>query len=330
MEKKDPNNLIHCIWYCHNGPNVQDGDIEFIIKLLNIYSTYSIPLIFVHTRTTNPNISKLCKQGLELSLKEKNIKKEIIEDLLKNYIDVLARDDVIIVNNDDNEEEEEEEKKDKKEVIIKAKGLKKLEKLTRQEIEKKGLKSAYFECIKQEIMPMLINGAFEVIFTDENMNELYRNASENLNIFVDNIISIIEKKELNLTKDIKNKNRKSIKLIHDSFKKVQDTIKIDLEHLLSMDKLINDNKDILKYIYEYKSEEYKEKMNYEKYCQNVEEAIYENVSKNAKENINNMVNICFNVYVMKIIREGVKEKFSHIEEKVIGEIYGELFKNNVF
>ena len=329
IEKKDPNNLIHCIWYCYNGTNIQPGDIEFIIKLLNIYSTYSIPLIFVHTRTVNPEVSNLCKQGLEISLKEKNIEKEIIEDLLKNYIDVLARDDMITVNNDDDEEEEEEEeKKDKKVIIIKAKGLKKLEKLTRKEIEKKGLKSAYFECIKQEIIPMLINGAFEVIFTNENMNKLYRNASNDLNKFVENLISIIEEKELNLTEDIKNKNRKSIEIIHDSFKKVQGIIKIDLEHLLSMDKLIIDNKDIIKSIYESKSKEYKEKMTYEKYCQNVEDAIYGNISKNAEESINNMMNIFFNIYVMKIIKEGVKEKFSLIEEKVIGEIYGELFKNN--
>ena len=81
-------------------------------------------MIFVHTRTVNPEVSNLCKQGLEISLKEKNIEKEIIEDLLKNYIDVLARDDMITVNNDDDEEEEEEEKKDKKVIIIKAKGLK--------------------------------------------------------------------------------------------------------------------------------------------------------------------------------------------------------------
>ena len=328
MEKKDPNNLIHCIWYCYNGTNIQPGDIDFIVKLLNVYSTYSIPLIFVHTRTINPEVSKLCKQGLEISLNEKNIEKEIIGDLLKNYVDVLARDDVITVNNDDDEDEEEEEKKDKKEIKIKAKGLKKLEKLTRQEIEKKGLKSAYYECIKQDIMPMLINGAFDIIFTDANMKRLYTNASKDLNKFVDNLISIIEDKELNLSEDIKNNNRKSIDIIHNSFKKVQDLIKIDLEHLLSIDKLKIDNKDMIKSIYELKTEEYKERMNFEKYCKNVEDAIYKNISSNAKESINNMVNIYFNVYVMQIIKAGVKEKFSNIEEKVIGEIYRELFKNN--
>ena len=175
---------------------------------------------------------------------------------------------------------------------------------------------------------MLINGAFEIIFTEENMNKLYKNASEDLNKFVENLISIIEDKELNLTEDIKNNNRKSIDMIHESFKKVKDIIKVDLEHLLSVEKLKIDNKDYIKSIYEYKSEEYKKKMNFEKYCENVENAIYKNISINAKENINNIMNIFFNMYVMKIIKEGVKEKFSHIEKKVIDEIYRELFKNN--
>ena len=77
----------------------------------------------------------MCKKGLEDSLKEKNVEKEKIEDILKNYIDVLARD--YIINNDDDNVEEEEEKADKKAIIIKARGLKNLEKITRQEIEKK-------------------------------------------------------------------------------------------------------------------------------------------------------------------------------------------------
>ena len=324
IEKKNPNNLIHCIWYCYNGTNIQPGDIDFIVKLLNIYSTYNIPLIFVHTRTINKNDSKLCKKGLEDSLKKKNVEKEKIEDILKNYIDVLARD--CIINNDDDNVEEEEEKEDKKAIIIKARGLKNLEKITRQEIEKKGMKSAYFECIKQDIMPILINGAFDIVFTSENLKQLYKNASEDLNKFVDNLIAIIEDKELNLTEDIKNNNRKSIEIIHDSFKKVKNIIRIDLEHLLSMDKLKMENEECLKIAYDLKSEEYKNKMSFEEYCIKVENIIYKNISKNAKENINNMMNILFNMYVMKIIKEGVKEKFSFIEKQVIDEIYRELFK----
>ena len=76
-----------------------------------------------------------------------------------------------------------------------------------------------------------------------------------------------------------------------------------------------------------KPEEYKQKMDYENYCKKVEDIIYKNIN-NYKENINNMMNIFFNLYVMQIIREGVKEKFSKIEKEAITEIYLELFKEN--
>ena len=190
------------------------------------------------------------------------------------------------------------------------------------------MKSSYFECIKQEIMPILINGAFEIIFTDENMKQLYNNASEDLNLFVKKLITIMEDKELNLTENIKINNRKSINIIHDSFKKLKDIIRVDLEHLLSIDKLKIENIEDLKKIYEMKSEYYKKKINFERYCENVENIIYKSISNNAKEIINNMLNIFFNKYVMEKIKEGVIEKFRNIEKKVINEIYSELFKEN--
>ena len=177
-------------------------------------------------------------------------------------------------------------------------------------------------------MPILINGAFYIVFTDENLKKLYLKASEDLNKFVENLINIIEDKELNLTEDIKNNNRKSIEMIHDSFKKVKNIIKIDLEHLLSVDKLKIEIEAFLKTAYDIKSEEYKNKMSFEEYCEKVEDIIYKNISSNAKGNINNMINIFFSLYVMQIIKEGVKEKFSSIEKEVIDEIYSELFKEN--
>ena len=51
IKSKDPNKLIHCVWYCFQGSNIQPSDRDFIEKLLNIYTTYSIPIIFVHTQT---------------------------------------------------------------------------------------------------------------------------------------------------------------------------------------------------------------------------------------------------------------------------------------
>ena len=32
IKSKDPNNLIHCIWYCFQGTNIQTSDRDFIEK----------------------------------------------------------------------------------------------------------------------------------------------------------------------------------------------------------------------------------------------------------------------------------------------------------
>ena len=44
-------------------------------------------------------------------------------------------------------------------------GLEELEELSQKEIEVKRIKSSYFEFIKQEIIPILINGVFNLIFS---------------------------------------------------------------------------------------------------------------------------------------------------------------------
>ena len=63
-EKNDPNQLIHCIWYCFQGSCIQTADGEFIEKLLNIYTIHNIPIIFVHTKTFNKGDSDTCRKGL--------------------------------------------------------------------------------------------------------------------------------------------------------------------------------------------------------------------------------------------------------------------------
>ena len=62
INSKDPNNLIHCVWYCFQGTNIQTSDRDFIEKLMNIYSTYSIPIIFIHTQTVIKKKAKRVKK----------------------------------------------------------------------------------------------------------------------------------------------------------------------------------------------------------------------------------------------------------------------------
>jgi len=94
IKGEDPNKLIHCIWYCFQGSNVQPSDKDFIQSLLNIYTTYTIPIIYIHTQTYSKKQSKTCKLGIEKYLNEiYNNDKTKVEQQLNNYINILARGD---------------------------------------------------------------------------------------------------------------------------------------------------------------------------------------------------------------------------------------------
>ena len=307
INSKDPNNLIHCVWYCFQGTNIQTSDRDFIEKLLNIYSTYSIPIIFIHTQTLIKKKSETCKKGLENYLNEIfNNDQNKVNDHLKYYIDILAR------------REEELEKE--------AFGLKELEEMTRNEIEQKGLKSAYYEYIKQDIIPILINGAFEIIFTDSNLNQLLKNASENLDKYYKTIKNILNDKELDLPENIQKENIKSLNKIYDSFKETKINIENKLKDLLLVNNMKKENEEFIKNFYDKKSNEYKKNMSYKDFCQNVDDCIYNNIYQNSKETINNSMNISFNLYINKIIKEGIKNQFNDMKKDEINDIYHEMFK----
>ena len=178
--------VIHCIWYCFQGSNIQPSDCDFIKKLLNIYTTFSIPIIFVHAQTLSIRQSDTCKKGIENYLKliypKENSK---VEELLKRYINILARED--------------EGKQ--------AFGLNELEILTKKEIETKGFKSAYFELIKKDIYPILINGLFNLVFTENNLKQLKDSAIENLDKYLETIYNILNSSKLDLNEEAKNNNK---------------------------------------------------------------------------------------------------------------------------
>ena len=254
LKDNDPNKLIHCIWYCFQGSNVQPSDKDFIQSLLNIYTTYTIPIIYIHTQTYSKSQSKTCKKGIEKYLNEiYNNDKTKVEQQLNNYINILARGD---------------EKEGKK-----AFGLDELEKLTQKEIETNGIKSSYFEYIKQDLIPILINAAFNLIFNEFIIKKLKNNFIESVEKFSEAMLNIINSDKLGLSQDIKDKNQNSLIKICACFKNIKDKIKDKLMGLLDKKQLKEDYQDNIKNIYDSKSDDYKKKMTYEKFCKNVENLI---------------------------------------------------------
>ena len=307
IQTKDPNNLIHCIWYCIQGSNVQPSDGDFIRELLKVYSTYSIPIIFVHTQTYDETQSETCKKGLQkylLQIFDNNEQKT--NEYLNNYINILAR------GNKNNQ----------------SFGLEQLEKITRNEIEMKGFKSSYFELIKNELSPILLNGAFNLIFTHYNVNQLASKVLEDLDKYLDTILIIINHDSLKLDNNTKNQNKIALDNLYKIFKETKEELKDELEKTLNINNLKKNNENFIKEYYESKSEEYKKQMDFKKYCKNVNNLIYDNISKESKKHINNIMNIGFNRFVIQTIKEGIKEQLEQMQGNIIKTIYTQLFNED--
>ena len=304
IKTKDPNKLIHCIWYCIQGSNIQQADGDFIKELLNVYSTYSIPIIFVHTQTYDDVQSETCKKGLRkylLQIFDNNEQK--VNEYLNNYINILARGNK----------------------YIESFGLDKLEKITRNEIEMKGFKSSYFELIKNELSPILLNGAFNLIFTYYNINQLASKILEDLDKYLETILLIINHDSLKLDENIKNQNKIALNNLYNIFKETKEELKDELQKELDINNLRKNNEKFIKEFYENKSEEYKKEMDFKKFSNKVNNLIYDNISKESKKHINNIMNIGFNSFVIQTIKEGIKEQLEQKQGNIIKTIYTELF-----
>ena len=322
IKKKNPNELIHCIWYCLTGSSVQDADKGFIEELLNIYTIHKIPIIFVHTKSfSNADYNK-CKSGLKYIL-QKIFKGDELEvkKYLKKYIKVIARED-------DKNEDSEESEENQESFRVKACGLEKLEKISKTEIMEEGQKSSYYEYIKQNVLDILINTAFNRVFHYYNIEKLMDVVTNDINKYLNTILKILDDDKLNLSDDIKNNNKISLKKMSDSFKNVKDDIKVQFKDYLSVDYMKKDNEKFIKEIYECKSDNYKNEMNFNDFKKNVEKLIYDNIAHNSNEIINNLINLNFNVYILQVMKNGLKEQFKQKEEEYVKQIYSELFNEN--
>jgi flagellar biosynthesis GTPase FlhF len=50
LESGDPDQFVHCIWYCITGTRLEDIEMDTLKELSKIYQSKSIPIIMVYTR----------------------------------------------------------------------------------------------------------------------------------------------------------------------------------------------------------------------------------------------------------------------------------------
>lgn len=178
---KDPDQFIHCIWYCVSGDRIQDSERDLLLRLMNTYEDSILPIIVVYTKSINR------EKAMQMS---KTINEMFSGDKTVDIVPVLAKEMVIKIeqsNEEDSEEEDEEGKTpvEVKEQKIKATGIKTLLKKSFEKAEK-AVQSACFDSVKQIIMATYKNKFIEKV------KELKAATHEELNIKLDEISKDIE------------------------------------------------------------------------------------------------------------------------------------------
>ena len=82
----NPDNYIHCIWYCITGTRFEDIEEETLLKLSSIYDDFKLPIIVVYTQAIIPNFYNAINK--EINKINKNIE----------FIPVIAKDLIISDN----------------------------------------------------------------------------------------------------------------------------------------------------------------------------------------------------------------------------------------
>jgi len=81
LDTKEPDNYIHCIWYCWTGARLENSEIDLLKKLTKVYTSENLPIIIVYTNAIDPCQIEEAKNYVSNQLRIKN-----------EFVDVLAKE----------------------------------------------------------------------------------------------------------------------------------------------------------------------------------------------------------------------------------------------
>ena len=84
LQTKEPDNYIHCIWYCWKGSRLEESEIKVLETLSSQYTLESLPVIIVYTNAIDDN---------EIELARNYVKEELHRD--NEFIPILAQERII-------------------------------------------------------------------------------------------------------------------------------------------------------------------------------------------------------------------------------------------
>jgi energy-coupling factor transporter ATP-binding protein EcfA2 len=136
---KDPDQFVHCIWYCITGARFEDIEKKSLEELAKIYNNNTLPIIVVYTKAMMPHLYK------PIEAKVEELKRGLA------FVPVISKDiEIEDEDEDENEEDEGEGPKQKKKKVIKKKGIKQLKKLSCEKAQN-AVQSSCYTGIKNNI-----------------------------------------------------------------------------------------------------------------------------------------------------------------------------------
>ncbi len=126
----NPDNFIHCIWYCVTGDRFEIEERNCLIELMNIYDDETMPIILVYTKAFDDEADEAIEE----------IKNILYEKIKNRNIEILK-----VVS------KEKEFKFQGEKIIIEKSGIKDLMIKTFDKV-KKAVKSASFYSIKNQVL----------------------------------------------------------------------------------------------------------------------------------------------------------------------------------
>ena len=297
IRKDNPDNSINCIWYCFQGLNFIEADKKYIKELLNVYDIYKVPIIIVHS---NKNFSEyksnICKEEIEKYLNEIYSKdKSKVNNFLQNYINLFVP---------------------KNEKNSNSFGLDDLENISINKTE--------YNLFYKKMQHILINAIFDLSFPEYIVKKMAKCILENLDNKTNTLLSIINNDEFDLNLETKRNNQINLVQIFSKIQNIEISLNNDLKKELGIEKLKSNNQEILNKYYNQKSKEYKDKININKFIQNVNTLIYKELNSHSDEIINNIINFSVHLFIIQRIKESIKEQYQDFQKQIIKEIYNKL------
>ena len=79
-----PDNFIHCIWYCLSGHRYEEVERDSLIELMKIYHDETLPIIIVYTQCISEDDEKRMEEAIKSICMEQNRKIDIVSILAED------------------------------------------------------------------------------------------------------------------------------------------------------------------------------------------------------------------------------------------------------